>query len=110
MFEQAGIPVEKGAEFEELKAGIWRVFAPPIVERFFSKLESKGIRIRQFEKILERKLLEEFDLRLKQQGARKLYESLGNGGQGQMREFYLSTVEQVDQALRAKYYKIYVMY
>ncbi len=110
VFQQAGIPLEKGAEFEELKAGIERIFSPPAVEQFFKRLEGKGIRIREFEKILDRKLLEEFDPRLKQRGARKLYDALGVGDQAQMRELYLRTLEQVDDALRQKFCKIYVMY
>jgi hypothetical protein len=110
MFQQAGIPIEKGAEFEGLKAGIERVFSPAVVEQFFKKLESKGIRIREFEKILDKKLLERFDAQLKQRGARKLYDALSVGDQGQMREFYLRTLEQVDDAWRQKFYKIYVMY
>ena len=109
-FQQAGIPLEKGAEFHELKAAIERVFSPAVVEQFFKKLESKGIRIREFEKILDKKLLEQFDPQLKQRGARKLYDALSVGDQGQMREFYLRTLEQVDDALRQKFYKIYVMY
>ncbi len=109
-FQQAGIPVEKVAEFQELKAGIERVFSPAAIERFFSKLESKGIRIRQFEKILDKRLLEQFDPQLKQRGARKLYDALSLGDQAQMREFYLRTLEQVDEGVRQKFFKIYVMY
>ncbi len=110
MFQQAGIPLEKGAEFEELKAGIERAFSPPRVAQFFQKLESKGIRIREFEKVLDKKLLEQVDPQLKQRGARRLYDALSVGDQAQMREFYLRTLEQVDDGLRQKFYKIYVMY
>jgi hypothetical protein len=109
-YQQAGIPVEKVAEFEELKAGIARVFSPAVIERYFSKLESKGIRIRQFEKILDKRLLEQFDPQLKKHGARKLYDALTVGDQALMRELYLRTLEQVDDAVRTKFYKIYVMY
>jgi hypothetical protein len=110
MFQQSGIPIEKGAEFEELKAGIERVFSPATVEQFFKRLESKGIRIREFEKVLDKKLLEKVDPQLKQRGARKLYDALSVGDKAQMREFYLRTLEQADDALREKFYKIYVMY
>jgi hypothetical protein len=109
-FQQAGIPLEKGIEFQELKAGIERAFSPTVVERFFEKLESKGIRIREFEKVLDKKLLEPFDPQLKQRGARKLYDALSVADQSQIREFYLRTLEQADDALREKFYKIYVMY
>ena len=107
-FQQAGIPVEKGAEFQELKAGIERVFSPAVVEQFFKKLESKGIRVRQFEKVLDKKLLERFGL--KQSGARKLYDALSVADQSQIRELYLRTLEQVDDGVRQKFFKIYVMY
>ena len=109
-FQQAGIPVEKVTEFQELKAGIERVFSAPVIEKFFSKLESKGIRIRQFEKVLDKKLLEQFDPQLKKQGARKLYDALSVADQAQMRELYLRSLEQVDDTVRTKFYKIYVMY
>jgi hypothetical protein len=109
-FQQAGIPVEKVSEFGELKAGIERVFSPAVIEKFFAKLESKGIRVRQFEKVLDKKLLERFDPQLKQRGARKLYDALSVADQSQMRELYLRALEQVDDAVRTKFYKIYVMY
>ncbi len=110
MFEQAGIPIAKVAEFEELKAGIVRVFSPAVVEKFFARLQSKGLRVRQFEKVLDKRLLEPFDPQLKQRGARKLYDALSVGDQAQMRELYLSTLEKVDEAVRVKFYKIYAMY
>ncbi len=109
-FRQSGIPIEKVAEFEELSAGIQRVFSPAAIERFFRKLESKGIRIRQFETVLDKKVLEGFDPRLRQKGARKLYEALSVADQAQIRELYLRSLEQVDDALRTRFYKIYVMY
>ena len=105
-FQQAGIPVEKGAEFEELKAGIERAFSPAMVEHFFKKLESKGLRVRQFEKVLDKKVFETVGVK----GARKLYDALSVGDQGQVRELYLRSLEQVDDALRVKFHKIYVMY
>ena len=109
-FRQSGIPIEKVAEFEELKSGIQRVFSPAVIEQFFRRLESKGIRIRQFETLLDKKLLEGFDPQLKRKGARKLYEALSVADQSQIRELYLRSLEQVDDALRTKFYKIYVMY
>jgi hypothetical protein len=38
------------------------------------------------------------------------YKKLGNADQGQIREFYLASVEKVDPALRAKYLKLYAYY
>ena len=109
-FRQSGIPIEKVAEFEELQSGIQRVFSPAVIEQFLRKLESKGVRIRQFETVLDKRLLEGFDPRLKQKGARKLYQALSVADQAQVRELYLRSLEQVDDALRTRFYKIYVMY
>ena len=105
-FQQAGIPVEKGAEFEELKAGIERAFSPAVVEQFLKKLESKGIRIRQFDKVLDKKVFEVDGVK----DARKLYDALSVGDQGQIRELYLRRLEEVNEAVRVKFHKIYVMY
>ena len=109
-FRQSGIPIEKVAEFEELQSGIQRVFSPAVIEGFFRRLESKGVRIRQFETVLDKKLLEAFDPRLKQKGARNLYQALSVADQAQIRELYLRSLEKVDDALRTRFYKIYVMY
>ena len=40
----------------------------------------------------------------------QLYESLPVSDQAQMREFYLSKLETVDQALRHKFKKLYQYY
>jgi hypothetical protein len=42
--------------------------------------------------------------------ARSLYSSLPVSDQAQMREFYLSKLEEVDPALRAKFHKLYQYY
>ena len=42
--------------------------------------------------------------------ARTLYEALPVSDQAQVREFYLSKVEEVDPALRAKFHKLYQYY
>ena len=42
--------------------------------------------------------------------ARALYRSLPVSDQSQMREFYLSKLEEVDTALRAKFHKLYQYY
>jgi hypothetical protein len=49
---------------------------------------------------------------LKQAGksAKELYQELTVFDQGQMREFYLSKLEQVDRALRHKFRKIFQYY
>ena len=111
-FQQAQIPVQKTEEFEQLRSAIERVFVPGTVEKFFKKAQSADVRIRQFEKALEEKLLEQTDALLGKSGrpARQLYESLALSDQALIREFYLERLEQVDPALRAKFQKIYRYY
>ena len=109
-FEQAALKVEKQTEFAELKGGLNRIFAPEGVERFLEQVQRKGIRVRDFEMVLASGTLEQRDETLSSSGARKLYDALTVADQAQMREFYLSKLEEVSPALRAKYQKIYRYY
>jgi hypothetical protein len=111
-FEQAVIKVDKAAQFAELKATIERVFAQASVETFLKRMASEGIRIRNFEGVLEKQALEHVDGELKKAGktAKGLYQELTVSDQGQMREFYLSKIEQVDVAVRHKFRRIYQYY
>ncbi len=107
-FQQAGIEVQKVAEFEQLKAAIERAFSPESVAKFLETLESKGVRVRQFEVVLEKKLLEKTDPQLK--GAKGLYQALAVSDQALIRERYLALLEQVDPAVRTKFQKLYASY
>ena len=109
-FEQAAIKIAKEKEFGELKNALVRVFAAEKVERFLKRLHSKGVRIRDFDLVLASGVFEQLDDELAKSGARKLYEALAISDQGQLREFYLSRLEQVDPGLRAKYQKLYRYY
>ena len=107
-FQQAAIKVEKAEEFARLQAAVEQVFLPERAERFLKQLDRKGIRVRDFDAILAQQVLESVG----ESGlnARKLYESLSLSDQAQMREFYLSKLETVDQALRHKFKKLYQYY
>ena len=111
-FEQAVIKVEKQAQFKELKAAIERAFASGNVEKFLKRLDSRGVRIRNFEAVLEQQAVEYADHGRESAGrsARALYQELTVSDQGQMREFYLSKIELVEEALRHKFHKIYQYY
>jgi hypothetical protein len=111
-FERAVIPVEKEREFGELRAAIERVFAPGSAEKFLRRLESRGLRVRDFEGVLEKRSIEDVDGALKQSGttAKALYQGLTVSDQGQMREFYLSKIEQVEVATRCKFRTLYQYY
>ena len=112
LFEQAGIKIEKEQEFQALKQAIERVLSSAVIEKFFGKLEKKGVRIRQFEKVLALKLIESVDETLAKSGktAKLLYDALPMTDQGQMREFYLTKIEEVSPELRQKFHKLYSYY
>jgi hypothetical protein len=108
-FQQAGIRVEKLEDFEQLRSAIARAFA---LERFFRLLQRKGVPVRDFHRVLREKLLEKTDAALGRAGktAQQLYDALSLSDQAQMREFYLTTLEAVDQPLRERFNKLYRYY
>ncbi|MGB8583741.1 MAG: hypothetical protein WCD47_23200 [Candidatus Sulfotelmatobacter sp.] len=108
-FEQATIKVEKAQEFAQLREAIEQVFQPAAVDRFLKRLDRKGIRIRDFDAILAARSLEAA-AGASGLNAKHLYGSLTLSDQAQMREFYLSKLESVDQTLRHKFKKLYQYY
>jgi hypothetical protein len=108
-FQQAGIAIERPDEFEQLRSALARVFASGAVEGFLRLLQRKSVPVRDFQRVLREKLLEQSDPALVQSGktAQQLYDSLTVSDQAQMREFYLTTLEAVDQSLRRKFNKLY---
>jgi hypothetical protein len=111
-FQQAGIGVEKQAEFEQLHSALQRVFSGGSVENFLRLLERKGVPIRDFATVLREKLLEQADSGLSRSGrsAKQWYEALSVGDQAQVREFYLTALEAVDLPLREKFKQLYRYY
>ncbi len=112
MFEQAPVKVEREKEFGELKSALGRVFTCERVENFLRQLEKKRIKAREFEKVLDKKLVEAVDEQFAKSGqsARKLYDSLALPDKGLIREFYLSSIDQVDSELRRKHQKLFTYY
>ena len=102
-FEQAGIAVQS-AEFEKLKAIVNSALTEN-AEKFLGSVESNGLLIRQYEQILQKGLLNKAVKGA--ESAQELYGKMPASDQGQMREFYLTRLEQVEPALRQKYKKIY---
>ena len=111
-FEQATIKIEKEATFAMLRASIERVLGAGSSEKFLKRLESRGIRIRDFDRVLDKQVLDAIDAELKKSGktAKSLYQDLPVSDQAQMREFYLSKIEQVDTTLRHKFHKVFQYY
>jgi hypothetical protein len=111
-YEQAQIPVQKAEDFELLHSAIERAFGPGAVEKFYRAMQAKGLRIREFEKIVAAGLLDDVDpvLAGSEKKARELYEGLALSDQALMREFYLERIEKVDANIRLKYQKLYRYY
>ena len=107
-FEQAVIKVEKEQEFAGLKGTVERAFQNDSVERFLKQLDRKGIRIRDFEAVLAARALEQ--VTKSETKAWALYQALTVPDQAQMREFYLSKLEEVEAPLRHKFKKLYQYY
>ena len=105
-FEQAAIKVEKAQEFARLQAAIEQAFSPDTVERFLKQMDRRGIRIRDFDAVLAKRVLDGDTA----QNSQQLYQLLTVSDQAQMREFYLSKLESIDVALRHKFRKLYQYY
>ncbi|SPF38826.1 conserved hypothetical protein [Candidatus Sulfotelmatobacter kueseliae] len=112
-FEQAAIKVQKEQEFARLQAAVERAFQPETIERFLKQLDRKGIRIRDLDAVLAKRLLEtvgESGPGESRVEARQLYEALPVSDQALLRESYLSKLEGVETALRHKFRKLYQYY
>jgi hypothetical protein len=109
IFEQGLIKVEKEREFGDLKAAVERAFAVDRVTKFLKELQSRGIRVRDLDAIFA---ADAIDVASGGQAgtARSLYNGLPTSDQAQMRELYLSKLEEIDPAVRAKFRKLYQYY
>ena len=102
MYEQATIAVENAQVFGAVKQAIDSAFSKMKVADFLKSLQSSKLRIREFEAVAQAAKLGP--------NTAAEYKQLGDGDQGMIREHYLTSLEQVDPALRAKYLKVYAYY
>ena len=102
MFEQPVLAVHSEAIFLDVKSAIEKAFAPANATKFLKQIASAGLRARSFEAVLNKNLLGS--------SAAAAYAQLDNSDQGQIRELYLHSVEQVAPELRAKFLKVYAYY
>jgi hypothetical protein len=102
LHEQAAIPVADPQAFGVVRSAIQTAFSLPKVKDFLKSIERAGLRIRDFELVLNKGILGS--------SIADQYGRLGNGDQGQIREFYLASLEQVSPELRKKFFKLYSYY
>jgi hypothetical protein len=102
MYEQAVLQVADPEPFGVVKAAVETSFSSGRVTDFLRSVERAGIRIRDFQAVLTKGLL----------GTPAVgeYNRLGNSDQGQIREFYLASLERVAPELRQKFFKLYAYY
>ena len=108
-FEPGIIKVEREREFGDLKAAMEKAFAADRVTKYLKALGGRNIRVRDLDAAFAADAIDRA-AGDKVGTARSLYESLPVPDQSQVREFYLSKVEEVDPALRAKFHKLYQYY
>ena len=109
IFEQGLIRVEKEREFGDLKVAVEKAFAADRVKKFLKELQSRGIRVRDLDAIFTADAIDVASGG-KAGTARGLYNALPTSDQAQMRELYLSRLEEIDPAVRAKFHKLYQYY
>jgi hypothetical protein len=108
-FEQGVLKVEKEREFGELKSSIEKAFVPDRVVKYLKVLASRGIRVRDLDAAFTAGAFDRANGDASGT-ARNLYSSLPVSDQSQIREFYLSKLEEVDTSVREKFQKLYQYY
>ena len=84
------------------KSAVEVSFSSSRVADFLKSLERSKLRIRDFETVLGKGIWE--------RPHKRSTASLGNSDQGQIRELYLASLEQVAPELREKFFKLYAYY
>ena len=102
LHERAELPVADPQSFGTVHQAIEASFTAARLKDFLKAIQRAGLRIRDFEAVLRKGIL----------GAPTAteYSRLGNGDQGQIREFYLASLEKVPAEMRQKFFKLYAYY
>jgi hypothetical protein len=101
-YQQAVLEIANPQTFGVVRGAIEAAFSAARVADFLKSVERAGLRIRDFESVLKAGRL----------GAstKAEYGQLENVDQGQIREFYLASLEKVAPELRQKFFKLYAYY
>jgi len=105
-FEQATIRVLNEREFGDLRAAIEQALSRARIVKYLKALDGRRIRVRDLGAILAANVIDAV-AGSKAGTAGTLYGSMPASDQAQIREFYLSKIEEVEPALRAKFSKVY---
>ena len=102
MFVQPVLPIEDEARFASVKASLEPLFAADNVAAFLKRVQRAGLRVRNFEELLQRGILGKTTA--------EAYGAMNDSDRGQAREMYLSLVETVAPEMRGKFLKVYAYY
>jgi len=102
MYQQPVLPISDPRTFNAVKSAIESSFSAGHVMEFLKSLERSKLRIRDFEDVLGKGNLGA--------GTAAEYGKLGNSDQGQIRELYLASLEQVAPEMRERFYRLYAYY
>ena len=105
-FVQAPIEVQNEGAVAELKAAIENGLSAR-ADDFLHLLKRFGLRVRQFEDVLKRRILEQLAGAQPSRPCEELFGQLSSSDQGLIREFYLTRIEDIPTELRAKYSKLF---
>src|SRR5262249_23774878 len=106
-FTQAAMPVENTQLFAVLKGMIANALAPANLEDFLKGIRYYGITPRQFERVLEESLFEQARGAKAGENASDTYAAMSHGDQAQIREYYLTEIENIPQEMRNKFRTIF---
>jgi len=101
-YQQAVLAIVDPATFASVRQAVSTAFSTPRVADFLKSVERSSLRIRDFESVLAKGLLGALTA--------EQYAGLGGGDQGQLRELYLASLEQVAPGLRNRFFKLYAYY
>jgi len=103
-FTQAQLKIGNEPAFAEFNAVLEGAFAGANVEGFLKSVGKQGLRVRQFEQVRDAGLLDRF------RGGRsvsELWSALPASDQAQIRERYLTKLEEVAPEVRQKFARLY---
>ena len=103
-FTQAKLTVGNEPAFREFTEVLGQAFSAANVERFLKSVGRKGLRVREFEKVRDAGL---FDAYRGGKSTVELWSQLAVADQSQVREQYLTKLEEVAPEVRQKFAKLY---
>jgi hypothetical protein len=103
-FTQAKLAIGNEPAFREFTAVLEQVFSAANVERFLKSVGKKGLRVRQFEQVCDAGLLDAYH---GGKSVPELWQQITVADQSQVREQYLTKLEEVTPEVRQKFAKLY---